>query len=89
MKTSRLSLTPGLFIADEVHPSYRNVGDWTPVVVVCKCKAIMTIHVETDDLVAWQNGELAQEAFPYLTHDEREGLISQTCADCWEDMFGA
>lgn len=39
------------------------------------------------DYHAWQNGELAQNAFPYLSADEREMLISGICPTCWENMF--
>ena len=28
-----------------------------------------------------------QDIFPYLNADERELLISNTCAKCWDDMF--
>lgn len=40
------------------------------------------------DYHAWQNGELVQNAFPYLSADEREMLISGICPTCWEGMFG-
>lgn len=39
------------------------------------------------DYNAWQNGALAQDAFPYLSADEREMLISGICPKCWERTF--
>ena len=39
------------------------------------------------DYRAWQDGELAQNAFPYLSADEREMLISGICPTCWDNMF--
>ena len=39
------------------------------------------------DYHAWQNGALAQDAFPYLSADEREMLISGICPTCWDNMF--
>lgn len=39
------------------------------------------------DYDAWQNGTLAQDAFPYLSADEREMLISGICPTCWDNMF--
>lgn len=33
------------------------------------------------------NGKLAQDAFPYLSADEREMLISGICPTCWDNMF--
>ena len=37
---------------------------------VCKNQVEMQVHVE--DVTAWENGELIQNAMPYLTPDERE-----------------
>ena len=39
------------------------------------------------DYYAWQNGEHAQDAFPYLSASERELLISGICPSCWDNMF--
>lgn len=39
------------------------------------------------DYNAWQNGALAQDAFPHLSADEREMLISGICPKCWEKTF--
>jgi len=41
------------------------------------------------DYRAWQDGELAQNAFPYLSADEHEMLISGICPTCWDEMFGS
>jgi hypothetical protein len=38
--------------------------------------------------MAWQSGEYIQDALPMLNAGEREMLISQTCNDCWADLFG-
>ena len=46
----------------------------------------MQVHVE--DVTAWENGELIQNAMPYLSADEREVLISGTCGPCFDRMFG-
>lgn len=40
------------------------------------------------DYNAWQSGELAQRAFPYLSATEREQLISHLCPMCQDDIFG-
>lgn len=37
---------------------------------------------------AWRAGMLVQKAFPNLTPDERELLISGTSAEGWEQLFG-
>jgi hypothetical protein len=51
------------------------------------CKVQFTITVERDDWEMWREGLSAQRAFPYLSADERELLISGTCGKCWDEMF--
>lgn len=51
------------------------------------CGKATESRVNTEDYVKWQEGMLIQQAFPYLTADEREMLISGTHSDCWEAMF--
>ena len=53
---------------------------------VCKNQVEMQVHVE--DVTAWENGELIQNAMPYLTPDEREVFLSGTCGPCFDRMFG-
>ena len=45
------------------------------------------VEVNHTDYLDWQNGELAQDAFPYLSANEREMLISGCCPRCWNKMF--
>lgn len=52
------------------------------------CGHTNTILVYEDDFLAWQNGTLIQDAFPYLSPEDREMLISGICPTCWEKMFG-
>ena len=52
------------------------------------CGKYHAVEVSEADLAAWEGGELAQNAFPYLTADEREILISGICPKCWAETFG-
>ena len=52
------------------------------------CHEEHIIHVEVEDYLAWTDGATAQVAFPYLSADEREMLISGICPTCWASMFG-
>lgn len=53
------------------------------------CHHANEIMVNEEDYFAWAfDGELVQNAFPYLTADEREMLISGICPKCWEKTFG-
>lgn len=51
------------------------------------CGRANEIEVNEEDYWDWDDGVLAQVAFPYLSDDEREMLISGTCPTCWERMF--
>lgn len=51
------------------------------------CGKVHEVTVSEADYAAWQGGELAQNAFPYLSADEREILISGICPTCWDNMF--
>ena len=57
--------------------------------VTCQhCGVDQTISAPVINFLAWENGELIQNALPMLTAGEREMLISQTCDDCWTKFFG-
>ncbi len=61
----------------------------TSIVVVCPiCGEEHFIFANVEDVWAWEDGELVQNAFPYLSADEREILISGICPECWAKMFG-
>jgi hypothetical protein len=56
--------------------------------IVCgMCKRDFKVHVKRVDYVNWKRGTFAQKAFPYLTADERELLISSTCGDCYDKLM--
>lgn len=60
------------------------------VVTTCPfCGHANFVEVNEDDYFDWQDGELAQNAFPYLSADEREMLISGICPTCWDKTFGS
>ncbi len=59
------------------------------VVAQCPfCGHAHEIEVNEADYWDWQDGALAQDAFPYLSADERELLISGIDSECWNKMFG-
>lgn len=45
------------------------------------------VEVNESDYLDWQDGKMAQDAFPYLSANEREMLISGICPTCWNKMF--
>ena len=59
------------------------------VVTCCPfCGKAHEIAVNEMDYLDWQDGKLAQDAFPYLSASDREMLISGICSSCWSGMFG-
>ena len=60
------------------------------VITCCPfCHKAHEVAVNEMDYLDWQDGKLAQDAFPYLSADEREMLISGICPTCWDGMFGS
>ena len=52
------------------------------------CGRVSKLSIDREGFESWTHGEsLIQDAFPYLSADERELLISQICGDCWDRMF--
>lgn len=61
----------------------------TIIIAICPCCGRdYEIEVNEEDYWDWQDGELVQNAFPYLSAAEREMLISGICPKCWEKTFG-
>ena len=46
------------------------------------------VEVNEIDYLDWSDGMLIQDAFPYLSANEREELKTGICGDCWDKMFG-
>ena len=59
--------------------------------VVCKhCGVSYDILLDLEDLRRWSDGEgYIHDILAYLSAAERELLISGTCDDCWNNMFGS
>ena len=52
------------------------------------CGSIHSVTVEESEYNAYVNGALAQVAFPKLSADEREQIVSGLCVDCQKKIFG-
>lgn len=61
------------------------------IITACPiCGRVNEIATNEEDYFDWSfDGVLAQDAFPYLSADEREMLVSGICPDCWNRMFPA
>jgi hypothetical protein len=58
----------------------------TPRCPLCNKSSVM--DVEEDRLIAWQKGRHIQDAFPNLTADKRELIVTGTHPACWDEMLG-
>lgn len=47
----------------------------------------MEINVSDAQIEAWQNGMFAQDAFPHLTPDEREFIMTGITKEEWDATF--
>lgn len=65
-----------------------NSGKINVAVECSKCKNVYMLRVRPQDLEAWQNGKLIQDAMHYLSADDRELLMTRICGSCFDKMFG-
>lgn len=49
----------------------------------------LTMQEFRDQKKAWKAGTVAQKAFPTLTADEREFIMTGATPQCWDIMFPA
>lgn len=52
------------------------------------CNSTHHIIVYVEDYKKYVDGMHVQDAFPYLSLEDRELLISHTCSSCWDKMMG-
>jgi hypothetical protein len=53
-----------------------------------QCKKIHTITVDSLKYESWMEGlEHIQDAFPMLSVDDRELMISKICGKCYDNLF--
>lgn len=52
------------------------------------CNKVHEVVVCMEDFLDWRfGGKLAQDAFPYLTKEKREQLITEYCPSCQKRIF--
>ena len=59
--------------------------------ILCTCPWCGTrnkVFVKPSDYMRWElEGILVQAAFPYLSADERELIMTGICSPCWDKSF--
>ena len=51
------------------------------------CHKMNTLIVSTEGLRKWQAGTTIQSAFPKMSVNDRELMISGICPSCWSNVF--
>ena len=51
------------------------------------CLKVSEVEVSDSGFHEWHGGAHVQDAFPELSSDDREMLISGTCPKCWDEIF--
>ena len=70
------------------------IASQTPIATILTancmyCSTEKQLVVETPSFYKWVNKEqFIQNAFPNMSVDDRELLISNTCQLCWDSIFG-
>jgi len=60
------------------------------LIITCPmCGRSYELKVNAESYDKWLDGELAQNAFDYLTTIERESIISGLCSECQDEIFGS
>lgn len=55
-----------------------------------RCKRVDTFHgLPAEQVAAYESGAHVQDAFPGMTADQREQLITGYCGPCWDIAMGA
>lgn len=76
-------------MSDRAHGADRQADGTITVTRTCiSCGRVSEVSgLNADAFAAWIGGMRVQEAFPLLSADAREALISGTCAECWERLW--
>lgn len=51
------------------------------------CAKVYIVQARVIDMNAWIHGTNVKYAFPYLSVDQRELLISNMCGDCFDTLL--
>ena len=62
-------------------------SEWVTLEVVDNDNVSHFMDVKAIDYAAYENGELIQSCFPYLSNEQREIIISGLTDDMWGTLF--
>lgn len=71
------------------HPIKSDIRARIAVDLTCRCCGRhVVLGITPSDFWDWKQGKFIQDAMPYLNAGEREMLMSRTCNECFDEMFG-
>jgi hypothetical protein len=62
-------------------------SEWVTLEVIDNDNVSHFMDVKAIDLAAYEDGELIQSCFPYLSNEQREIIISGLTDDMWGTLF--
>lgn len=66
----------------------KNKGSTIVIRTICPgCTHSKIYELDMIEYQKWSDGKFIQDAFPDLSNDDRERLISGICPSCWEASF--
>ena len=63
-------------------------NEWVTIEVTDIFNNPHLMDVKMIDLGAYEDGELIQNAFPYLNNEQRELMLTGLTDDVWDEVFG-
>ena len=77
----------GYFLSQKCEQVYHPKHLYNFTLGCIKCKSEHTVSLNGSDLYQYNQGKYIQEAFPYISQDMREMMMSGICDTCWQITF--
>jgi hypothetical protein len=73
---------------DFIIHKYNKGDEWVTIQIIDLLQNPHYMDVRMVDMVAYEDGALIQDAFPYLTTGQRELMLTGINDEMWGDVFG-
>lgn len=75
------------FLTQPYEEEWAGDHTYTFKITCASCGSITPITVKGNDLYDYHHGKYIQDAFPYISKDDRELMISGICGNCFSLMM--
>lgn len=76
------------FLTQPYDETYEPDHEYTFHCKCVDCGSVTDITINARDLYNYHNGMHIQTAFPYVSRDNRELMMTGICGTCFSNMFG-